>query len=161
MDLVRLAEHVVSRARADGLRLVTAESCSAGALSTLLADVPGAGDVLEGGFVSYSKTFKSEVLAVNEATLDRESAVCGAVPIALARGALVRSRGADVAVALTGVCGPKPDEDGNPVGLAFVAVADRTGKTLERRLDLGFQNQGHLRGQMLAAALELALHFLD
>ena len=40
----------------------------------------------------------------------------------MAEGALHRSP-ADVAVAITGVAGPDPDEDGNPVGLVCIAVA--------------------------------------
>jgi nicotinamide-nucleotide amidase len=40
----------------------------------------------------------------------------------MAEGALHRSP-ADVAVAVTGVAGPDPDEDGNPVGLVCIAVA--------------------------------------
>jgi nicotinamide-nucleotide amidase len=42
--------------------------------------------------------------------------------VAMAEGALHRSP-ADVAVAITGVAGPDPDEDGNPVGLVCIAVA--------------------------------------
>jgi nicotinamide-nucleotide amidase len=40
----------------------------------------------------------------------------------MAEGALARSP-ADVAAAITGVAGPAPDEDGNPVGLVCIAVA--------------------------------------
>ncbi|MGE5771015.1 MAG: CinA family protein [Hyphomicrobiales bacterium] len=34
----------------------------------------------------------------------------------------------DVAVAVTGVAGPEPDEDGNPVRLVFCSVARSTQK---------------------------------
>jgi nicotinamide-nucleotide amidase len=40
----------------------------------------------------------------------------------MAEGALARSP-ADVAIAITGVAGPAKDEDGNPVGLVYIAVA--------------------------------------
>ena len=47
---------------------------------------------------------------------------------------------ATVAVSITGVAGPDPDEDGNPVGLVCIAVARVAAETvhLERRYgDLG------------------------
>jgi nicotinamide-nucleotide amidase len=40
----------------------------------------------------------------------------------MAEGALARSA-ASLAIAITGVAGPDPDEDGNPVGLVCIAVA--------------------------------------
>ena len=48
--------------------------------------------------------------------------MCGEVAVAMARGALARSP-ADIAVAITGVAGPEPDEDGNPVGRVCIALA--------------------------------------
>jgi nicotinamide-nucleotide amidase len=41
---------------------------------------------------------------------------------AMALGALERS-GADCAIAITGVTGAEPDEDGNPIGRVFVGFA--------------------------------------
>jgi nicotinamide-nucleotide amidase len=43
----------------------------------------------------------------------------------MAEGALARSP-ADLAIAITGVAGPAPDEDGNPVGLVCIAVARKS-----------------------------------
>ena len=62
------------------------------------------------------------------------TAVSAQVAKAMAVGGLERSP-AHIAMALTGVAGPEPDEDGNPVGLTFVAVASRDGRVLEERLD--------------------------
>jgi nicotinamide mononucleotide (NMN) deamidase PncC len=53
----------------------------------------------------------------------------------MATAALIRLR-ADISLAITGVAGPEPDEDGNPVGLAFVAAAARDGRVLGQRLAL-------------------------
>jgi len=52
----------------------------------------------------------------------------------MARGGLQRIPG-DVVVAVTGVAGPEPDEDGNPVGLVHIAAVSRKGAELhlERR----------------------------
>ena len=53
-------------------------------------------------------------------------------------------------MAITGVAGPKPDEDGNPVGLAFVAAAHRDGRVLEERLQLSGSKQDICDAAMLA-----------
>lgn len=125
-DLARKASDVVTAAARGGRTVVTAESCTAGTLATLLADAPGAGDVLLGGFVTYAKAAKTALLGVPDALIAKETAVSRAVAERMAQGARAAS-GADVAVAVTGVAGPEPDDDGNPVGLMHIAVvtADR------------------------------------
>jgi nicotinamide-nucleotide amidase len=56
--------------------------------------------------------------------LAEKAAVCGEVAVAMARGALACSH-ADLAIAITGVAGPEPDEDGNPVGRVCIGLARR------------------------------------
>jgi nicotinamide-nucleotide amidase len=51
-------------------------------------------------------------------------AVCAEVARAMAEGALLHSS-ANISAAITGVAGPEPDEDGNPVGRVCIAVARR------------------------------------
>jgi nicotinamide-nucleotide amidase len=124
--LPELAERTLAAARERKQSIVTAESCTAGRLSTLLSGAPGAAEHLHGGFVAYTKANKTKALGVPAALLAQKGAVCGDVAIALASGALQRSP-AELAVSITGVAGPDPDEDGNPVGLVCIAVARRDG----------------------------------
>jgi len=133
-DLIALAERVLKTARRKGFTLVTAESCTAGQLAKILSEAPGAAEHLHGGFVTYTKDQKTKALGVSAGLLRAKGAVCRDVAIAMAQGALVRSP-AQYAVAITGVAGPDPDEDNNPVGLVCAAVASETGETLhfERR----------------------------
>ena len=118
MTASTLAAEVIELARTCDLSLVTAESCTAGAVAHVLSEVPGAGSHLQGGFVAYSKEMKTRALGVSSQLLKQKTAVCAEVAEAMARGGLDRSP-ADVAVAVTGVAGPEPDEDGNPVGLVY------------------------------------------
>jgi PncC family amidohydrolase len=124
MTIDALAKDVMEKARACGLTLATAESCTAGRLAAALSDAPGAAEFFQGGFVTYTKDMKHRVLGVDAGLLREKGAVCAEVAEAMARGALARS-GADVAVSITGVAGPEPDEDGNPVGLIYCALAER------------------------------------
>jgi nicotinamide-nucleotide amidase len=127
METADIAAAFVRALHRAGRTVVTAESCTAGRLASQLAGQNGAGKVLHGGFVVYTKPQKTAALGVPPDLLAAQSAVAGPVAESMARGALARSP-ADVALAITGVAGPEPDEDGNPVGLVHVAVAtpDRT-----------------------------------
>jgi nicotinamide-nucleotide amidase len=137
--LSRLAERALEVAAQRNESIVTAESCTAGKLAALFSEAPGAAERLHGSFVTYTKANKTKSLGVSADLLQRKGAVCAEVAIAMAEGALVRSP-ATFAVSITGVAGPDPDEDGNPVGLVCIAVARINGETvhLERRYgDLG------------------------
>jgi nicotinamide-nucleotide amidase len=158
--ITALAGEAVALARAAGLSFITAESCTAGALATLLADTPGAGDVLQGGFVTYAKSCKEAILGIDPKLLEEKTAVSGEVALAMAAGALERCPGADIAIATTCVGGPTEDEDGNPVGLTFVAIKDRNGRIASSRAVLGGESSGRVRGEVLQEALGLLLDFL-
>lgn len=138
-NLSRLAERALEVAARRNVSIVTAESCTAGKLAAVLSEAPGAAERLHGSFVTYTKANKTRSLGVSAALLRRKGAVCREVAIAMAEGALARSP-ATVAVAITGVAGPDPDEDGNPVGLVYISIARINAETvhLERRYgDLG------------------------
>ena len=124
--LVQQAQTIVDAFRRRRLTAVTAESCTGGLIAALLSHAAGAGDCLHGGFVVYTKAHKAAALGVDAALLDRQGSVNPEVAAQLARGALERSP-ADLALAVTGVVGPEPDEDGNPPGLVYFASARRGG----------------------------------
>jgi nicotinamide-nucleotide amidase len=60
-----------------------------------------------------------------------------------------------VAVAITGVAGPESEEDGNPVGLVYVAVAARDGRTGSERHEFGKGPKQEICGATMGAALGL------
>jgi nicotinamide-nucleotide amidase len=153
-----LANEILRRTKAAGLTLVTAESCSAGRLATALAKGEGASQHFMGGFVTYTKDAKAHLLGVPREMLDRETAVSANVATAMARGAVARSK-AVLAVAITGVTGPDPDEDGNPVGLVYCAVARNGGDSRHLRLELGDGDPEVLTEQSCQSALRLLRDF--
>jgi PncC family amidohydrolase len=148
-----LAQAAMAAARRNGWCLATAESCSAGMIATLLSQVDGAASCFHGGIVTYSKEMKHALLGVPADLLAEKGAVCSEVAQAMASGALVRTP-ADAAIAITGVAGPEPDPDGNPVGLVFVAVATPR-EVATRRLDLGRAPREEVLSRAIRAALEL------
>ena len=138
-DLGAFTNALLDEARRAGLTIVTAESCTAGLMCQMLSDAEGAAEHFHGGFVTYTKEQKSRALGVPWSVLREQGAVCGTVARAMADGAL-RHSGADIAASITGVAGPAPDEDGNPVGRVCIAVARRgeTARDVERQYgDIG------------------------
>jgi nicotinamide-nucleotide amidase len=152
--IVRRAADVLALAKRANFTIVTAESCTGGLLASVLSEAPGAGERLQGGFVVYTKQHKSIALGVPRDLLQRESAVSEAVARALADGALAHSI-ADISVSITGVAGPAPDEDGNPVGLAHFAAARRGFATIHVRRDFGDIGRGAIRYGAVMEAMAL------
>ncbi|API58955.1 competence protein [Tardibacter chloracetimidivorans] len=158
-DLIELARRVLDANRAAGKRIAVAESCTGGLVSAALTELPGASDVFEAGFVTYSDQSKEEVLNVHRDVLDTFGAVSIAVAWAMAQGALARSN-ADVAVAITGIAGPDGGSEKKPVGTVVFARARRGADPKEVIADLQtFEDRGRheIRRQAALCALELLL----
>jgi nicotinamide-nucleotide amidase len=149
------AEAVVKLALACGATLAMVESCTAGSFSHLLSQAEGAGTALHGGFIVYTKCNKIAAVGVPEALLAAHTAVSGEVAQAMAAGGLARCP-AGLVAAITGVAGPEPDEDANPVGLVYVAVAARDGRTKAVK-----HEYGKLSRQEICAAAMGALDLLE
>ncbi|MDR3365292.1 MAG: competence/damage-inducible protein A, partial [Clostridiales Family XIII bacterium] len=106
------------------LKLAAAESCTGGLFAGAITAVPGASEVFDRGFVTYSNEAKMEMIGVSTETLDKYGAVSEPCAREMALGALAHSC-ADVAVAVTGIAGPGGGAVGKPVGTVFFAVAGR------------------------------------
>jgi nicotinamide-nucleotide amidase len=151
------AGEVIARARSAGLRLAAAESCTGGLLTGALTEIPGASDVVDRGFVTYSNAAKREMLGVREATLASHGAVSEETAQEMASGALARSD-AGLAIAVTGIAGPGGSEL-KPEGRVCFAVATPRGVESET-VDFGAIGRGEVRARSVAYALELLARFL-
>ena len=58
---------VVELLKERGLTVTTVESCTGGALSARIVDVPGASEVLKQGFITYSNKAKRKLVKVKKA----------------------------------------------------------------------------------------------
>lgn len=154
-----LAGRLIEACRRTGVRLATAESCTGGLIGATLTAVPGAGDVFEGGIVSYQNRVKEALLGVAPGTLARVGAVSAACAREMALGAR-RALGADVALAVTGIAGPGGATPGKPVGLVYVAVAWGEGRVMATENHFA-GDRGAVRAQTVRRALDLALECLE
>ena len=148
------AQQALDALKAAKLTIVTAESCTAGTIAALLAQAEGASDVLHGGFTTYTKDHKAKALGVSERLLKEQGAVNADVVKQLAAGALEHST-ATMAIAVSGVLGPEPDEDGNPVGLVYFCVLAKDRMLTVVREEFGEQPHNQLLEHALHRAFDL------
>lgn len=140
------------------LRLAVAESCTGGLIADRLTDVPGISAVLDRGMVTYSNQAKIELLGVASETLKQFGAVSPQTAEEMALGALEKSN-ADIAVAVTGIAGPDGGTASKPVGLVYMAVADRDGVYSSKHIFNG--NRRRIKETAASTALNLLrLHLL-
>lgn len=161
---MNIPTQVVSFLSSHGLKLATAESCTAGQIASYLASVPGSGACLDVGFVSYSPSGKVGLLGVKQTTMDQFGLTREEVAREMAEGAL-KQQGccADVAVSNTGLADAGPSA-GPPPGTQCFAWAFRTrrGEILtfaEMRLFAGGRND--IRSGAALHALARIEHYFD
>lgn len=153
-----LAERVAEAAAGTGTRIAVAESLTCGRLAHTLGGTEGASDWFLGGATVYRMESKHAVLGVDE-DLDPCVAECAEQ---LARGVLGLYR-ADLAVSVTGVGGPDP-EDGHAPGTVYLGWAvpdagDDGGPAVGHRLlHLSGDPDDVLDGSVAAALSTLAEH---
>jgi len=159
--LSQAAERIAQLLQQKHLRVVFAESCTAGLVSATLSLPPGASEYLCGSAVVYREATKTawlEVLAADLANPDI-TAVSPHVAQAMAVGVLRKTPEASVSASITGYLGP--DSAPGMDGVAFVAVAARGNEgaprpQLVRRIDLTDESDRSARQQSAAAqVLEL------
>jgi nicotinamide-nucleotide amidase len=136
------------------LVLATAESCTGGLLASLLTDVPGVAHAFDRGFVTYSEASKTDLLGVPAALIDKEGAVSKAVALAMAEGALSRSR-ANIALAITGFA-----DKGEEPGLVHFACARAGRISAHREAHFGAIGRGAVRIAALEVAIEMMTEML-
>ena len=148
------ARRLLELCRAQGLRIVTAESCTGGLVVGALTEIAGSSDVVDSGFVTYSNEAKAQMLSVPRELLSRHGAVSEAVARAMAEGALSHS-GVDLAVAITGIAGPNGGSAEKPVGLVHFACA-RKGEAARHQLrKFGDLGRSEIRRRSVLVALAM------
>jgi nicotinamide-nucleotide amidase len=101
-ELARQLKEVSDFMRGHSLVLATAESCTAGLIAAHLADVPGAGSLLDCALVAYSPEAKQKLLGVQAKTIEHCNLTSEQVAAEMAYGMLAHSK-ANLAIANTGV----------------------------------------------------------
>lgn len=152
-DLLGQATTLIELLRVARIRVVTAESCTGGLIAAALSRAPGASDCLYGGFVGTPPGNKAAPEGLR-APLDQPGSVSANVAGQLALGALQRSP-AHIAIGVTGVLGPRPDEDGNPPGRVYFGLSRRGGNTHILAQHFNLEDPQQLRRAVVSRAMAL------
>ena len=147
-----LTARLGARARRDGFTVAIAESLTGGMLSSSIAAAEAASEWFRGGVVAYASEVKFEVLGVRPGPVVTEETARQ-----MAHGA-ARLLRADVAVAVTGVAGPAPEEGHGP-GTVWFAAHD-SNRSLTRLAEFD-GDPATVCLETCRVALELALELTD
>ena len=147
------AAEVLDHARARGVMIATAESCTGGLIAGALTEVPGSSDVVDRGFVTYSNAAKKSMLGIRTATLEAHGAVSEEIAREMADGALSRSD-AQLVIAVTGIAGPGGSEH-KPEGRVCFGLACEGRPTHTETIDFGPLGRSAVRSATVEHALAL------
>jgi PncC family amidohydrolase len=156
-DPPEVVASALDRLKGGGLTLAVAEGDTGGLLLEWLTSVPGSSGVVLGGIVAYHDRLKAELVFVDPELLRQHGSVSHEVAEAMAVGVRLVTE-ADIGLAVTGIAGPGGATDTKPVGLSFVAVADRNGVSVQEHQWQG--DRAANRAASARAALELTLQRL-
>ncbi len=119
-------EEIILKLIENNLTISTAESCTGGSLGKIITSVSGVSSVYGFGFITYANEAKEKILGVKHETLEKYGAVSHQTALEMAIGAKKVS-GSDIAVSVTGIAGPGGGTAEKPVGLVYIAIADKDG----------------------------------
>lgn len=159
VDCDNLQSVVVELLKEKKLKVATAESCTAGMLSSMITEVAGSSSVFDFGISAYANRIKINVLGVPESVIEKYGAVSEHTAAYMAMG-VRKVADADLGIGITGVAGPGASEN-KPVGLVYVALADKQNIWI-RKMTLGHggSEREKIRRNSAKTALDLLRRYL-
>lgn len=128
-----LATRLSRRLIKGGFTMAVSESCTGGLLASTLTDISGASKWFTHGWVTYSNESKSSELGIPLDLIEKHGAVSTTIAAAMAEGARLAS-GADLAISVTGIAGPRADDSDKEVGTVHVGVSTADGRRVKQAL---------------------------
>jgi PncC family amidohydrolase len=113
-------------------KVVLAESCTGGLLSSMITDVPGSSAYYVGGVCTYAYEAKKKLLGVNSETLESYGAVSRQTVMEMSLGVRRLFSGEVpfeniIGISISGIAGPGGGMPGKPVGLVWFSLSAKTG----------------------------------
>jgi nicotinamide-nucleotide amidase len=122
--------------------LATAESCTGGHIAQLFTQHAGASSFFTGSVVCYDNRIKTQLLGVPTTILQTVGAVSKETVELMATN-IIQLMNTDYAIAVSGIMGPGGATDEKPVGLVWVAVANRE-KVIAKQFNFRFDRQRNI-----------------
>jgi len=151
-------EQVLFELNRHGWGVRFAESCTGGGMAERMSRIPGASEVLDSGWITYSNDAKHRLLKVPRRLLARYGAVSRETAEAMAgRG---RDRRKHACLAITGIAGPGGGSEEKPVGTVWIAVATPDGGISSRCLTLS-GSRSEIRTRSILGGMALLISILE
>ncbi len=125
-----------------GRTLATAESCTGGYIAHMITSHPGSSAYFKGTIVSYDNSVKQNLLQVSPETIANDGAVSEATVKQMASSVL-KLMETDYGLAVSGIMGPDGGSKEKPVGLVWVAVANKE-KVITKQLNFRFDRKRNI-----------------
>lgn len=130
------------------IKVAFCESCTGGLISSKFTRIPGASEVFDRAYITYSNLSKMEDLGVSEDALDKYGAVSKETALEMAKG-LLNKTSVDVALSVTGIAGPSGGTETKPVGLVYIGICTKDSSKVVESLFGGdrvsIQNRAYLK----------------
>lgn len=139
--------------------VTAAESCTGGYVSHLLTSISGSSDYFLGAVIAYTNTIKMKELNVKEESLKLQGAVSQEVIEQMAQGVRLNLN-SDYGIATSGIAGPNGGTDKKPVGMVWIAVADKNG-VKSKCLQLSNHRERNIQMASYAVLNLLRLHIIS
>lgn len=160
VDIPSIEYAVVNSLKRKGLKLSTAESCTAGKISSAITAISGASSVFDFGASTYSNEMKIKLLGVLPQTIKNFGAVSPQTACEMAKG-IVAYSSADIGLSVTGVAGPGQSEN-KPAGLVYISLYDKKHIWVEKLMVGKAENdRERVRNSAVTHALDLVRKYLD
>ena len=133
--------------------LATAESCTGGSIASLLTTQAGASSFFTGSIVCYDNRIKNEILSVSKEVLTTVGAVSKETVEVMAAN-IIKLMNTDYSIAVSGIMGPTGATDEKPVGMVWIAVANKE-KVIAEQFNFRFD-----RARNILLTINTALNML-
>ncbi|MBP7829562.1 MAG: competence/damage-inducible protein A [Kiritimatiellae bacterium] len=104
--------------------LAVAESCTGGLVGARITAVSGSSAYFRGGVIVYANDMKTAELGVPADLIDGKGAVSPKVAAHMARAVAAKFK-SDYGLSITGIAGPTGGTPDKPVGLVYIALAEK------------------------------------
>lgn len=121
--LEKLTQQIAELLKAQGKKVVFAESCTGGKMAASLTAVPGVSEIFCGSAVTYRSSTKTQWLSIAASEIEDHTAESEFTTVKMAESVLAKTTEAEVAIAITGHLGPGVDAEID--GRIFVVSAQR------------------------------------
>ena len=106
------------------LIITTAESCTAGMISSAIVHVNGSSKIFKSSVIVYSNDMKSKLLNIPNDLITKSGAVSEIVAFNMAKNSLEILK-AHLSIAVTGIAGPTGGSIDKPVGLVWIGIGTK------------------------------------